>query len=491
MKNIIKNEQEENRFNKMNELMKNGINAFPSKVHRTHKNQEIVDAYPHIENGEETTDVVTVVGRILSVRNNGMFIDITDVSGKLQIYSNIKEEKNTLILSNLDIGDFIQVKGVVKRTKRGEISIASQEITLISKALTPMPEKHHGLVDVETRYRQRYADLIANDEAKNTLLKRSKIISNFRKFLEEKEFLEVETPMLHPIAGGAIAKPFVTFHNSLDSNFYLRIAPELYLKRLIVGGLGEKIFEINRCFRNEGISTRHNPEFTTLELYQAYADYEDMINITEEIIKATCVSVNGSEEINFGDLSVSFSGKWRRASMTELVKEKTGVNFLEILSNEDAREKAKELGITLKGNEPWGKIVEMIFGEKVEQDLIQPTHVTNIPADVSPLAKEREDDHRLTERFETYVNSWEIANGFSELNNPLVQYERFLAQANSKDAGNDEAHSMDYDFINALKYGLPPTGGLGIGMDRLTMILTNSQTIREVIAFPTLKHKNQ
>lgn len=483
------NEQDLNRNKKLQSLFEKGINPFPARSKRTHKNMDIHKEYEYLENGQEVENHVSVVGRVMSIRNSGMFIDLFDVSGKIQIYSDIKDEKNQSLFEDLDIGDFIEVYGYVKRTKRGEISIASKNIRIISKSLLPLPEKHHGLVDVETRYRQRYVDLIANEKSKDTLLKRSQVISNFRKFLEKNDFLEVETPMLHPIAGGAIAKPFVTFHNALDSNFYLRIAPELYLKRLIVGGLSEKIFEINRCFRNEGISTRHNPEFTTLELYQAYADYEDMINITENIIKSTCQALHQQEFVIFNEQTISFEGQWRRASMTELVLEKTGINFLDIHSDEEARAQAKSLGVKIKGNEPWGKIVEMVFGEKAEHDLIQPTHVTDIPADISPLSKEKEEDPRLTERFETYINGWEVANGFSELNNPIVQYEKFLAQVESKEQGDDEAHSMDYDFINSLKYGMPPTGGLGIGLDRLCMLLTDSPSIREVIAFPTLRHK--
>jgi lysyl-tRNA synthetase class 2 len=488
---MARNEQDLNRMSKFEALVKEGINPFPSKVERTHKNADIHAQYEHLENGQETTDDVIVVGRVMSMRNSGMFIDIYDVTGKIQIYSSIEDNPHQLIFDNLDIGDFIEVLGNVKRTKRGEISICSKRIKMIAKALLPLPEKHHGLVDVETRYRQRYVDLISNELSRTTLLQRSRIISNCRKILEEKGFLEVETPMLHPIAGGAIAKPFVTFHNALDSNFYLRIAPELYLKRLIVGGLSENIFEINRCFRNEGISTRHNPEFTTLELYKAYADYQDMIDITEAIVKDACQKLHNTEIIEFGETTLNFEGKWRRVSMIDLVKEKTGIDFLTIHTDAEAQEKARSIGVKIKGNEPWGKIVEMIFGEKAEKDLIQPTHVTDIPADISPLSKEREDDPRLTERFETYINGWEIANGFSELNNPMVQHDRFAAQVNSKEAGDDEAHSMDHDFINALKYAMPPTGGLGIGLDRLCMLLTNSPSIREVIAFPTLKHKEQ
>lgn len=486
---MLDNEQELCRLKKFEALKKEGINAFPSSVKRTHKNSDIHDKYASLEKGETTQDCVTVVGRILSIRNSGMFIDIHDTSEKIQIYTDIKDSSFQIILENIDVGDFIEVTGIVRRTPRGELSIASGSIRFLAKAMLPLPEKHHGLVDVETRYRQRYVDLISNEKSKETLLKRCTIISTFRSLLNDLGFLEVETPMLHPIAGGAIAKPFVTHHNSLDMSLYLRIAPELYLKRLIVGGLSEKLYEINRCFRNEGISTRHNPEFTTLELYQSYADYHQMIDIAEYLIRETCKKLHQTDVITFNNIELLFNSSFARKSMTQLVLEKTKIDFLKIQTDQEAREAAQSIGIKLKGNEPWGKVVEIVFGERVEKDLIQPTHVTDLPTDISPLAKQREDDPRLTERFETYVNGWEIANGFSELNDPFIQHERFLDQVKSKESGDDEAHSMDHDFINALKYAMPPTGGLGIGIDRLTMILTDSQSIREVIAFPTLKHK--
>lgn len=486
---MLENEQELSRINKLQAIRDQGINPFPSKVKRTHKNEQLHTAYTHLEKGEITQDIATVAGRIMSLRNSGMFIDLFDDSGKIQIYSDVKDHVNKIVLENLDIGDFVEVTGIVRRTPRGELTINSNEIRLLSKAMLPLPEKRHGLVDVETRYRQRYVDLISNENSRDTLLKRFLVISHFRQTLNKMDFLEVETPMLHPIAGGAIAKPFVTHHNTLDMQLYLRIAPELYLKRLIVGGLSEKIYEINRCFRNEGISTRHNPEFTSLELYQAYANYTDMMDITEYLIRQTCQRLHNSEQVEFNGKILAFDKPFARKSMVGLVHEKTGIDFMQIHSAQEARDKAKQIGIKLKGDEPWGKVVETVFGERVEEDLIQPIHITDLPTDISPLAKEHEHEPRLTERFETYINGWEIANGFSELNDPAIQYDRFAAQVQSKESGDEEAHAMDMDFINALKYAMPPTGGLGIGLDRLAMILTDSQSIREVIAFPTLKHK--
>ncbi|MBN9542524.1 MAG: lysine--tRNA ligase [Alphaproteobacteria bacterium] len=484
--------QHQVRLAKLEELKSLGINVYPSKFARTHKTVELHEVYASLENGVYTEDEVMVAGRVMSIRNSGMFIDLHDDSGKLQVYTDVKNapEHVLQVLRNLDLGDFIGARGIVRRTPRGELTVNTLEVNLLSKALLPLPDSYYGLQDVETRYRQRYIDLIINENSRNVLRARSVIISGVRNYLLEHGFLEVETPMLHPIAGGAIAKPFVTHHNTLGIDLYLRIAPELYLKRLIVGGLSERVFEINRCFRNEGISTRHNPEFTSLELYQAYADYHDMISISEGIIQRVCELTNSSMQINFGDKVIDLSGPWPRKSMAELVREKTGVDFLTINSQTEAHEVAKRLGVHLKGNEPWGKVLETIFGEKVEHELIQPTHVTDLPRDISPLAKCKIDDPRLTERFETYMNGWEISNGFSELNDPMDQKDRFMQQVEAKDAGDDEAHEMDHDFITSLEYALPPTGGLGIGLDRLVMILTNSHSIREVIAFPTLKPKN-
>ena len=361
---------------------------------------------------------------------------------------------------------------------------------MLSKALLPLPEKYHGLTDIETRYRQRYIDLIVNEESRDRLQKRSRIIAAIRTYLSAQGFLEVETPMLHLIPGGAAAKPFSTHHNALDLTMYLRIAPELHLKRLMVGGLSDKIFEMNRCFRNEGISPRHNPEFTSVEIYQLFADYHDMMNLTEELIQYVAQTVLGTTQVIYDGIELDLSSPWPRKSMVDLVTEKTGVDFSKIQTVEDARTAAQKIGgIPLKGKDTWGKVVEAVFAEKVESSLVQPIHVIDHPLDISPLAKAHRTDPRLTERFESYMNKWEIANAFSELTDPIDQRQRFEAQMSERDGGDDEAHLMDSDFVTALEHGLPPTGGLGIGIDRLVMILTNAPSIRDVIAFPTMKPK--
>jgi lysyl-tRNA synthetase class 2 len=392
-------------------------------------------------------------------------------------------------LELLDLGDFVGVEGTVRRTPRGELTVDARELTLLSKAYLPLPDKYHGLQDTELRYRRRYLDLLANPSSREVLRKRSAIVGSFRRFLEGRGFLEVETPMLHPIAGGALARPFATHHNAFDSTFYLRIAPELYLKRLIVGGLSEKVFEINRCFRNEGVSTRHNPEFTSLELYEAYTDFQAMIRLTEALVSNAAGEVWGETRGTYGDHTLDLTPPWPRKTMAQLVFEATGVDFLTLDSDLQAHQVAQELGVALPRQAGWGKVLETIFSEKVEKTLIQPTHVTHFPREISPLAKACPQDLRLTERFETYINGWEIANGFSELNDPVDQRDRFLEQEKAKEGGAEEVHGMDEDFVLALSYGLPPTGGLGIGMDRLVMILTQSTSIREVIPFPTLKPK--
>jgi lysyl-tRNA synthetase class 2 len=359
---------------------------------------------------------------------------------------------------------------------------------MLTKSVRPLPEKYHGIHDVELKYRKRYLDLIMNDESRETFRKRSRIIAFIRQILNGEGFMEVETPMLHSIAGGANAKPFLTHHNALDMQLYLRIAPELHLKRLVVGGF-DRVFEINRCFRNEGISIKHNPEFTSVEIYQAYADYHDMMALTERIIEgAVKLLHNGETKVKFGDKEIDFKAPWARKTMTELVTDKTGVDFGAIPDAKEAAEKAKTLGVHVKEGSNWGEVLEAVFGEKVEADLIQPTHVIDMPKDISPLAKVHRDNDTLTERFETYVNGWEVANAFSELSDPFDQLARFKKQVEAREAGNEEAQMLDEDFVEALEYGLPPTGGLGIGIDRLVMLLTDSHSIRDVIAFPTMRH---
>ncbi len=487
-----KNQFRAARLQKLKTLLESGVEPFPSTFKKTHDIADVVTTYGYLENEQEVEDRVTIAGRIRSSRNNGMFIDLHDTQGKIQIFShkNYSPEEVMKLVKPLDVGDFIGVTGYVRRTPRGELTINAQEITFLGKALLPLPEKYHGLSDIEIRYRQRYLDLIMSEESRDTLRKRSEITSAIRQYLIEDGFLEVETPMLHPIAGGAIARPFTTHHNALEMDLFLRVAPELYLKRLIVGGLSEKIFELNRCFRNEGVSTRHNPEFTQVELYQAYADYNDIMHLTESMVASVAEKVfGGKTSVDFGEHTLEFKAPWRRASMSGLIEEETGVDFNALKTADEAIAKAKELGVHVDKGTVWGKVVEAVFEEKVEDKLIQPTHVTELPLDISPLAKKHPNDPRLTERFETYVNGWEIANGFSELNDPIDQRKRFEAQVADRESGDDEAHAMDEDFITALEYGLPPTGGLGVGIDRLTMLLTASPSIRDVIAFPAMKPK--
>ena len=485
---MSENQFRQSRLKKLDSIKEMGIDPYPAKVERSCLINELQDKYQELANEEQTGDEYTVCGRIYSIRNSGMFIDLRDHSGKIQIFTHKDhiDEANLELLKNLDVGDFISVKGLIRRTKRGELTINSTQLTCLSKAILPLPEKYHGLTDREACYRQRYLDLIMNEESRKTLHTRCKIIESIRKYLTNKGFLEVETPMLHPIPGGATAKPFITHHNTLDMDLYLRIAPELYLKRLMVGGLSEKIFEINRSFRNEGISTRHNPEFTMLELYQAYVDYNYLIDLFEDMVKTVAQDTIGSLQVQFGDNLLNFDGKWQRKSMTELVHEYSGINFLD-LDYDGALKAAKDIGLDPKDCQNWGQVIELVFEEKVENNLIQPTHVTDLPRDISPLSKAHSDDPRLTQRFETFVNTWEVANAFSEINDPIDQKGRFEKQLQSRDQGDDEAHPMDEDFINALEYGMPPTGGLGMGIDRLVMLLTGSLSIRDVIAFPTLR----
>src|SRR5207249_1356506 len=391
------------------------------------------------------------------------------------------------LLRLLDIGDLIGVEGLIRRTPRGELTIHATALTVLAKALRPLPEKSHGLADIELRYRQRYLDLIMNPQSRDTLRRRSRIVAAMRSFLLARGYLEVETPMLHTIPGGAAAKPFITHHNALDIELYLRIAPELHLKRLVVGGLSDKVFEINRCFRNEGLSPRHNPEFTSLELYEAYADYTDMMALTEAIVAHVAETAAAGRQIAYGGTSIDLSPPWPRRSMAELVLDHTGTDFLATDNAETAREAAGHLGCALKGNENWGQALEAAFAARVEDKLIQPIHVTGFPRDISPLAKADRNDPRLVERFESYIYGWEVANAFSELNDPLDQRARFEAQMLARAAGDEEAQPLDEDYLLALEYGLPPCGGLGIGIDRLVMLLTDSPSIRDVIAFPTLR----
>lgn len=483
------------RLEKLSRIKSLGIDPYPYKFSRTHKSEELQAKYKDLQNGQETTDLVTICGRIHNERNDWMFIDLYDDSGKIQLYCDKEkfDKKLVELLPLLDKGDHIGANGIVRRTPRGELSVKVNEIILLSKSILPLPEiiegkkRHLGIHDVETRYRQRYLDLIVNPLPKETLKKRAKITSEIRNYLDNKNFLEIDTPVLQVEAGGAEARPFVTHHNTLGMDLYLRIATELHLKRLIVGGF-EKVYELGRIFRNEGISTKHNPEFTSIELYEAYSDYNDMMDLTESLIKHTCSKVNNKLQIEYSNKIIDFENPWKRVSMLDLIKEHTKIDFSKCLNNKkEAQDLAKQIGVKVEENYSAGEVITEVFEERVEGKLIQPTFVKDYPIEVSPLAKKHRSIEGLVERFELYINGWEIANAFSELSDPLDQRKRLEEQARKKAAGDHEAHPLDIDFITALEYGLPPTGGLGIGIDRLVMLLTNSASIRDVIAFPTMK----
>ena len=447
--------------------------------------KQIRDNFEQMENQD-----VCIAGRIMSWRDMGKasFMDLQDPTGRIQIYLKINDigEEAYHDLSNWDIGDIISVKGFVFRTRRGEISVHAKEVQLLSKSLLPLPDKFHGLKDTDLRYRQRYVDLIINPEVRDTFAKRSQIITEIRNFLNEENFLEVETPILHAVAGGAAARPFITHHNTLDIDLYLRIALELHLKRLIVGGF-DRVYEIGRVFRNEGMDTRHNPEFTLLELYQAYTDYHGMMDITERMIRTVAQKVLGTTVITYGDVEIDLGKPFERLSMLDAVKKYANVDFDTISSDDEAKALAKEHHIEFEDRHKKGDILNLFFEKYCEEKLIQPTFIMNHPVEISPLAKKCPENPAYTERFELFVVGREHANAFSELNDPIDQRERFEIQAALKAAGDDEACDVDEDFLTALEYGMPPTGGLGIGIDRLVMLLTNSQAIRDVLLFPTMK----
>ena len=426
------------------------------------------------------------------IMGKASFVHIQDCDGKIQSYVSINDlgEESYKDFKEDDIGDIIGITGFVFKTRTGEISIHAKELTLLSKSLRPLPEKYHGLKDTDLRYRQRYVDLIVNPEVKDTFLKRTEIIKEIRRILDEKNFLEVETPILNTIAGGASARPFITHHNTLDIDMYLRIANELYLKRLIVGGF-DKVYEMGRMFRNEGMDIKHNPEFTNIELYAAFADYNDMMDITEEIVSKTAQKVLGTTKINYQGTDIDLTPNWKRITMIDAIKEQTGVDFNTIETDEEALEVAKKLEVEIDAIKTTrGEIINQIFEDKVEETLIQPTFIYDYPVEVSPLTKRKPSDPRLTERFELFIGGREYANAYSELNDPIDQYERFLNQVRQREAGDDEANMMDEDFVAALEYGMPPTGGLGIGVDRLIMLLTDQASIRDILLFPTMKPLN-
>jgi lysyl-tRNA synthetase class 2 len=460
--------------------------VYPAHFHRTMTNAELAEKYAGLELDTDSGDTVTVAGRVYSSRNSGMFMDIHDASGKIQIFSHkdTTPEEARSLLPLIDLGDIIGVTGAVRRTKRGELTINAAEITMLTKTLLPMPEKYHGLSDIETRYRKRYLDIMSNDDSKLRFQQRSRIVSGIRRFMETDGFMEVETPMLHPVYGGATAEPFKTHHNTLKLDMFLRIAPELYLKRVLVSGLTDKVFEINRNFRNEGVSTRHNPEFTMMECYWAYADYEDIMTLVERLFSELAMTIHGSTEFAFGDKQISFAGPFKRVPMPDAVKEVTGLDFLAMKTDDEARTAAKAAGFAVEKDWTWGECLAFIFEEKVEGTLIQPSHVTHFPKDISPFAKEIPGEPRLVERFETYCNAWEIGNAFSELNDPVEQRARMVEQWTQAQARGEKEKTLDEDFLEAMDHGMPPAGGLGIGVDRLIMLLTDSPSIRDIILFP-------
>ena len=474
------------RREKLENLIATGKNPF--EIVKFDKN-----AYAKVikDNYDEYADKkVRIAGRLISKRVMGKasFGHVLDGTGSIQLYVSRDSlgEENYAEFKKYDIGDIVGVEGVVFTTKMGEISIHADKMELLSKSLLPLPEKFHGLTNTDLRYRQRYVDLIANPEVKETFVMRSRIISAIRSFLDGEGFIEVDTPILNTIAGGASARPFVTHHNTLDIDMYMRIAPELYLKRLIVGGF-EKVYEMGRLFRNEGMDPKHNPEFTTVELYEAYTDYHHMMDLTERLFEHIALTTKGTTEIEYQGTPISLARPWKKMTMAEAVKEYTGIDFDATGDVEALKKQAEAVGVGLSDNLTWGKLLYEVFDQKVEEHLVQPTFILDYPVEVSPLAKRKPTDGRLTERFEFFITAREMGNAFSELNDPIDQKARFMAQVAEREKGDDEAQMMDEDYVNALMYGLPPTGGLGIGVDRLVMLFTDQFSIRDVLLFPTMK----
>ncbi len=463
-----------------------GVSPYGGKFLKDTEAQEVIEKFEQLEGKD-----VSLAGRIMTIRSHGKasFADLRDQSGKIQLYfkQDILGDAEYGKFLMVDLGDIVGVKGKVFRTRRGEISVQAERLTMLTKALRPLPDKWHGLKDVDARYRQRYVDMIANPEVRKTFLVRSAIVAGIRRFMEARGFVEVETPSMHTIAGGAAAKPFITHHNALDMDLYLRIATELHLKRLLVGGM-ERVYEMGRIFRNEGISTKHNPEFTSIEAYQAYADYHDMMELTENLVADAAMNAVGTTKVTYQGQEIDLTPPWPRKTMARLVKELLGEDIAS-MTDEESRRACQRLGLDVDKDATMGSCLNAAYDELVEPKLVQPTIVMDYPIEVSPLAKKREDDPRFTYRFEAVCVGRELANAFSELNDPIDQRQRFESQVDERQKGDEEAHMMDDDFVTALEYGMPPAGGLGIGIDRLVMLLTDSASIRDVILFPTMRPK--
>lgn len=484
--------QLEARREKLKVLMDKGINPFGGRFVRTHDTKKIRDLYSAMTEDELEEKAIHVVtaGRLMAKRRKGKagFADIQDFEGRIQLYvrkDNVGDEVYE-IFKHIDIGDFVGVEGTVFKTRMGELSIRVVKFSILSKALRPLPDKFHGLKDVEQRYRQRYLDLIVNPDVRKTFVLRSKIVKTIRDYLDDQQYLEVETPTMQSIPGGAAARPFITHHNALDIDLYLRIAIELHLKRLIIGGF-EKVYEIGRVYRNEGVDTKHNPEFTLLELYAAYDDLRDIMALTEDLIVFVAKKVLGTTQITYDGNEIDLKPGWRRVHMVDAIKEATGVDLWPQMTDAEARKLAEENGVKVDANMSYGHVVNEFFEQKVEDTLVQPTFIFGHPIEISPLAKKDPHDHRFSDRFELYIAGGEQANAFSELNDPIDQRERFEEQMREREAGNEEAQVIDEDFLEAMEYGMPPTGGLGIGIDRLIMLLTDSASIRDVLLFPLMK----
>ncbi len=487
----------EQRLEKLNKIRSRNIDPYPHRFPGTHTIQAAIALFQQQEGSNAESLKVSVAGRIMAQRSMGKaaFIDLRDGTGKIQAYlsRNTLGDEKYQFLRDFDIGDFIGVSGKVFRTKSGEVTVEGSDFTMLSKSLLPLPEKWHGLTDVEKRYRQRYLDLISNEEARNIFVMRSRLIAAVRRFLDGRGFIEVETPVLLPVAAGAMARPFSTHHNELEQTLYLRIALELYLKRLIIGGL-DKVYEIGRVFRNEGLSIKHNPEFTMLESYEAYADYNDVMAMVEQMVHSVALEVSGTLEFHFGGNTINLSPPWQRVSYREELSKRCGVDFLDEKYRDIAslQETMRGLKVEVEQNASWGRLLDKLFSTYVEPSLIQPTFVIDHPVEISPLAKGKPGDPRLVERFECFIGGMEVANAFTELNDPVEQRKRFEEQERMRALiGDDEVERLDEDFLTAMEYGMPPTGGLGVGIDRLVMILTNQQSIREVILFPQLKTKQE